>query len=88
MTLVAATVGAMVTAAAAVSGAGICAAPSLDPDIPAGPGDQVCYHLVRTLSERVGLATAALTAIIALTFIGLSRLSASGERRRETPDGI
>ena len=82
------TVGAMVTAAAAVSGAGICAAPAIDPDIPAGPGDQVCYHLVRTLSERVGLATAALTAIIALTFIGLSRLATTGDRRPETPDRI
>ena len=88
MTLVAVTVGAVVTAAAAVSGAGICAAPALDPDIPAGPGDQVCYHLVRTLSERVGLATAALTAIIALTFIGLSRLAAVGERGRQSPDRI
>lgn len=88
MTLVAVTVGAVVTAAAAVSGAGICAAPSIDLDLPAGPGDQVCYHLVRTLSERVGLATAALTAIIALTFIGLSRLAAAGERGRESPDRI
>jgi len=87
VTLVAVTVGAVVTAAAAVSGAGVCAVPATDPDIPAALGDQVCYHLVRTLAERVGLATAALTAIIALTFIGLSRLAA-GERRRETADRI
>ena len=82
----AATVGAVVTAAAALSGAGICAAPVLDPDLPAGPTDQVCYHLVRTLSERVGLATAALTAIIALTFVGLSRLAAARELPHQTPD--
>jgi len=87
VTLIAAIVGAVVTAAAAVSGAGICGAPAIDPDIPAVPGDQICYQLVRTLAERVGLATAALTVIIALTFIGLSRLAA-GERRRETPDRI
>jgi hypothetical protein len=82
--LSAVTVGAVVTAAAALSGVGVCGAPVLDPDLPAGPPDDVCVHLVRTLAERVGLATAALTVIITLTFIGLSRLA--DERRSEVPD--
>jgi hypothetical protein len=81
------TVGAVVTAAAALSAAGVCASPSVDPGIPAGPADQVCYHLVVTLSERVGLLTAAFTAIITLTFIGLSRISA-GQGRPEMPDRV
>lgn len=68
------TVGAVVAAAAAVSGAGTCAAPNVDPVVSSGPADMVCYHLVRTLAERVGIATGVVTAILALTVVGLSRL--------------
>lgn len=68
------TVGAVVAAAAAVSGAGTCAAPSVDPVISSGPVDVVCYHLVRTLAERVGIATGLVTAVLTLTVVGLSRL--------------
>ena len=85
MTLLAVTVGALVAAAAAVSGAGTCAAPSVDPVISSGPVDMVCYHLVRTLAERVGIATGVVTAILALTVIGLSRL-VTEEARSQLPD--
>jgi hypothetical protein len=71
VTLLAVTVGAIVAGAAAVSGAGSCA-PSAE--TASGGTDVVCYHLVRTLAERVGIATAVVTAILALTVIGLSRL--------------
>jgi hypothetical protein len=74
VTLLAVTVGALVAAAAAVSGAGTCAAPAADPMISSGSADVVCYHLVRTLAERVGIATGVVTAILTLTVIGLSRL--------------
>lgn len=73
VTILAVTVGAVVAAAAAVSGAGSCGAPSGDPVI-SGSADIVCYHLVRTLAERVGIATGVVTAILTLTVIGLSRL--------------
>lgn len=86
MTLLAVTVGAVVAAAAAVSGAGTCSAPSADPAISSGPADVVCYHLVRTLAERVGIATGLVTAILALTVLGLSRLVAE-QARSGTPDG-
>jgi hypothetical protein len=42
--------------------------------VSSGPADMVCYHLVRTLAERVGIATGLMTAILALTVVGLSRL--------------
>ena len=79
MTFLAVTVGAVVTAVAAVAGAGICSAPVLDPNLPAAPPDSVCFSLVRILAERVGLAAAATTAIIVLTMIGLSRLAVGPE---------
>lgn len=87
VTLLAVTVGAVVAAAAAVSGAGVCAAPSMDPVTSSGAADVVCYHLVRTLAERVGIATGAVTAILTLTVIGLSRLvtQQSGHRAPEPP---
>jgi hypothetical protein len=85
VTLLAVTVGAVVAAAAAVSGAGICAAPTVDPVVSSGPADMVCYHLVRTLAERVGIATGLVTAILALTVVGLSRLVAE-QARPGTPD--
>lgn len=72
VTLLAVTVGAVVAAVAAVAGAGGCAAPSSI--VPSGPADVVCFHLVRTLAERVGIATALVTAILTLTVVGLSRL--------------
>lgn len=74
MTVLAITVGAVVAGAAAVTGAGGCSPPSVDPIVSSGPGDVVCFHLVRTLAERVGIATALVTAIITLTVVGLSRL--------------
>jgi hypothetical protein len=83
--LLAVTVGAVVAAAAAVSGAGSCGGPSVDPAFPAGPADTVCYHLVRTLAERVGIATAVVTAILALTVVGLSR-TVTQEARSRVPD--
>ncbi len=73
VTLLAITVGGVVAAAAAVSGAGMCSTPLVDPERPSPP-DAVCYQLVRTLAERVGLVAAVATAIMALTVIGLSRL--------------
>jgi hypothetical protein len=79
------TVGAVVAAAAAVSGVGSCGGAGVDPGFPTGPADTVCYHLVRTLAERVGIATGIVTAILALTVVGLSRLVAQ-EARAELPD--
>ena len=78
------TVGAVVTAVAAFSGAGGCAAPGLGPATPETPVDDVCYHLVRTLAERAGLLSAVRTAILVLTVIGLSRVMAGG--RPEGPE--
>ncbi|HYT81618.1 MAG TPA: hypothetical protein VEQ37_20675 [Actinomycetota bacterium] len=85
MTLLAVTVGAVVAAIAAVSGAGTCDAPGVDPLISSGPADVVCYHLVRTLAERVGIATALVTAILTLTVIGLSRVVVQ-QAGPQTPD--
>ena len=79
VTLLAVTVGAVVTAAAAVTGAGVCSAPALDPNIQAAHPDSVCFSLVRTLAERVGIAAAATTVIIVLTMVGLSRLAVGPE---------
>ena len=75
------TVGAVVTAAAALSGAGPCAGPALDPALPVPPADDVCYHLVRSMAERAGLLTAVLTAIVVLTVVGLSRVLEGDEDR-------
>jgi hypothetical protein len=74
VTLLAVTVGAVVAATAAMAGADGCAAPSVGAIGSSGPGDVVCFHLVRTLAERVGIATALITAILTLTVVGLSRL--------------
>jgi hypothetical protein len=62
------TVGLAVSTLAASSGAGDCS-PGLDQ----GPGDAVCYALVRTLATRVGVMAAAATAILVLTMVGLAR---------------
>jgi hypothetical protein len=75
----------MVAAAAAVAGAGGCGASSADSTLSSGPADAVCYHLVRTLAERVGIATALVTAILALTVVGLSRLVAE-QAGSQAPD--
>ena len=72
--LLAVTVGAAVTAAAAVFGAGGCASGGPDAGVWT-PVDSVCYDLVRTLAERTGLVAAAATAVLFLTFVGLSRLA-------------
>ena len=75
MTLLAVTVGAIVAAAAAVSGADACE----------GTIDGVCLSLVRTLAERVGVATALGTAIVALTTVGLMRTEGQWKRGRDLP---
>ena len=72
--LVALTVGAVVAMLAGASGAGGCA-----PELDAGPADAVCYDLVRTLSERVGVAAGAVSAILMLTMVGLARTGAPDE---------
>src|SRR5207249_1199599 len=74
VTLLSLTVGALASAASALAGAGMCAVPSLDPTIPAGPRDSVCLALVRTLALRVGVMSAGATAIVVLMAVGLSRL--------------
>lgn len=73
--LLAAIVGGVAAAAAADAGAGACALPVLDPSAAAGSADAVCSRMVATLAERVGLVTAALTAILVLTVMGLARLA-------------
>lgn len=72
------TVGGAVTAMAAWSGAGGCAAPS----VPGVAPDPVCFDLVRTLSERIGVATAVVTVIMVLTMVGLARLGGAEARSR------
>jgi hypothetical protein len=74
VTILASVVGGVVGAAAANAGAGECHGP----DLGVSSADLMCTHLVATLSQRVGLATAAATAIIVLTFMGLSRLAERG----------
>ena len=86
VTLVAVTVGAIVTAAAAFSGAGGCDAPGLGGAGTATPVDEVCYQLVRTLAERAGLLSAVMTAILVLTVVGLSRVMADVETQSGPTD--
>jgi hypothetical protein len=74
VTLLSLTVGALSAAASALAGAGMCAVPSIDPAMPAGPPDNVCLALVRTLALRVGVMSAGATAIVVLMAVGLSRL--------------
>jgi hypothetical protein len=74
VTLVAVTVGAIVTVAAAFSGAGGCSTGGADATLAVAPVDDVCYQLVRTLAERVGLLTAVMTAVFVLTVLGVSRV--------------
>lgn len=76
ITLLAVVVGVVVAAAAASSASGLCSAPFTAPNLPPPPPDTVCHQLVRTLAERTGLAAAAVTAIVVLTMIGLSRMAA------------
>lgn len=74
VTLLAVAVGLLVTLGAAVDGLGGCsrvAAQGLQP----GRADQVCFSLVRTLAERMGVVSAGATAVIVLTMVGLSRLA-------------
>ncbi|HCO03407.1 MAG TPA: hypothetical protein DIT48_08635 [Actinobacteria bacterium] len=72
------TVGGAVTALAAWSGAGGCAGP----EVPGVAPDPVCFDLVRTLSERIGVATAVVTVIMVLTMVGLAKLGAAEARPR------
>jgi hypothetical protein len=65
-------VGMIVAAAALLSVAGDCAGP---------PVDLVCRHLIRTLSERLGVVAAFVTAVALLTMAGVARLNADPSRR-------
>ena len=82
------TVGAVVTAAAAFSGAGGCDGGGLGAGMPAAPVDEVCYHLVRTLAERAGLLSAVMTAILVLTVVGLSRVMGGVEAQAGSTDRL
>lgn len=88
VSLVAVTVGAVVTAAAAFSGAGGCDGGGVGVGVPAAPVDEVCYHLVRTLAERAGLLSAVMTAILILTVVGLSRVLESIEAQAGSTDRL
>jgi hypothetical protein len=76
-------VGALAASLAALSGADGCAPSAVGA---VGPVDRACYHLVWTLSERVGLVAAAFTAVLVLTAVGLSHTAipteAGGEKVR------
>jgi hypothetical protein len=74
--LLALVVGLAVTSLAARAGAEACGPVDGGPVL--GSRDLVCAELVATLSERVGLAAAAVAAILVLTVVGLSRLQESG----------
>jgi hypothetical protein len=68
-------VGAAAGGLALAAGAGSCSGD--------GVVDQVCSRLVWTLSERVGVAAALVTAVVVLTMVGLARTaSAGGDPRR------
>jgi hypothetical protein len=85
VTMLSITVGSVVAVASALAGTGMCSGAGPDSTPPAGPVDTVCYQLVRTLSERVGLMAACATAIIVLTMVGLSRLAVGPERPLPAP---
>jgi hypothetical protein len=72
--VLASVVGGLVGAAAANAGAAECAGPGVGVST-----DDVCAQLVATLAPRLGLVTAAATAIIVLTVMGLSRLAERGQ---------
>jgi hypothetical protein len=76
VSVLAVTVGVAVTAMAGFSGTSGCSGSV------SGAVDLVCYHLVRTLAERMGLVTAAATAIVVLTMIGLARTAGVAEAAR------
>jgi hypothetical protein len=80
VTLLSLTVGTLVAVVSALAGSGICSGPGPGSALSAGPVDRVCYQLVRTLSERVGLMSAGATAVIVLTMVGLSRLAGGPEQ--------
>ena len=72
--------GAIAAGVAAFDGSGACSSA-----VAGGGGDAECYHLVRILSERLGLLVAAATAVLTLTAMGLNRLIATSDPTR--PDG-
>src|SRR6266566_4672497 len=82
--LAAATVGAAVTLAASFSGAGACSAPMPGATLPS-PVDAGCVALVRSMAARMGLVTAAATAVVVLTFVGLARLARWGVSAGDAP---
>jgi hypothetical protein len=75
--LLAVAVGSVVTALAEADGGGSCASSRSGSGLARSSADTVCFQLVRTLATRMGLVTAAATAIVVLMMVGLSRLSAS-----------
>ena len=83
--LIAFGVGALATVSAASSGAGGCAGSAAPPGSVTADADLVCLHLVRTLSQRVGLIAACFTAVLVLTAVGVSR---TAEQPSEARDGI
>lgn len=74
VTVLASVVGGLVGAAAANAGAAECSGPGMG----ISSTDDVCADLVATLAQRLGLVTAAVTAIIVLTLMGLARLAERG----------
>ncbi len=65
--------GAFVAGMALNSTAGDCTAPV----------DVVCRQLARTLSERMGIVVGVATAVLVLTFVGLSRLAEHAPEGRD-----
>ncbi len=80
VTVLAVTVGALVAAVAVGSGTGSCRSSGVTYSAASAAAESSCLQLVRVLSERVGVATAAATLVILLTTAGLSRLSQPADR--------
>ena len=79
--------GALVTVFSAVAGAGNCSIDAGPSGLPSEPPDPVCYQLVRTMSERVGLVTAVATVIVVLTMVAVSRMAGGTLDRSRTGPG-
>ena len=73
--LVSGVVGVLVTFAAGRTAGGACGA--LEAGQARVAADPICDQLVRTLSTRMGLASAIATVVIVLTMAGIARLNAS-----------
>jgi hypothetical protein len=80
--MVSVSVGALAAVASRAAGDGMCAGPA--PNSSFGV-DTVCYQLVDTLSARVGLMSACITAIVVLAMVGLWRLGSEPNLRPVSP---